>query len=1262
MSKFARFPDQKYINHVRDALWSGENRATVMIGSGLSKQAIPARPGVGALPVWDELATAMHNELVSPRQHNDEHCEQDRRADSESPLRIAQDYEDAFGRSGLHLFLQRQVRDGDFKPGKFHTRLLKLPWRDVFATNWDTLLERTRSQVPERAYSVVHNKDEIPLSTQPRIFKLHGSIDGHYPLVATEKDYDDYPKWQAPFVNTVQQAMMETVFCLIGFSGRDPNFLRWSSWVQENLGEVAPRIYLAGWLALCDDERIHLRENNVTSIDLACHPQSSRWPPHLRYKFALDWILRTLEYGRKYDVRQWPVVEDNKGPEPPVHLKPLEVVSSDQPMKESWSSGNNADSRSPEDSVRTALLTWAHNRRLYPGWLIAPLEVRQTLVSVTSDWESPILKVLDQLSPIDQLAALRELVWRYEITLEPISSELESAALGSLALVDCETQAVNGDFRPDISWSEVRESWREVALTLVTAARYKLDKESFCQRIEMLTPYFDDDHDVGHRINHEKSLWAAISLDFGELEIRLDGWKTQDCDPIWMVRKAALLSEAGREEESRGLIEGAVAELQRIPVDDESVAGPSREGWALWSTIDDKNRQEVFNRWSHLASRRCDAYAEQAEVASSLTASDRKSDPPDFDHGTRHSTSIGFAARRDFEFRKAYRAIRLSEIAGTPVAAPNAALGWANAADLAQRAAERLVKFEAELAARLVIRACTYDKDEALMRVLSRHSIAKMQDDGIQRLAEDCTRLIDYSLPRGWIEHIRVAIEVLSRLALRLDPDSALKTFDYAMSLYRDRQHPFASHTWISSPLQNLLSRIWKSLTRDQKKRRAIELLAAPIVGLDDFDVQFPNHHPDPGGLVSGYLDTPLPRRNADSEAQWQDVIRGLLRALRVEGAPRIRATRRLLPLAVNGILTESETTDVASALWHNDHTRVDGLPGGTELYDWAFFVLPEPKPGLAARRFIGKWLSGRRVESRLDLIRSGETTTVSVGAPPDKAIGLEDSIFNLGVAIDGLRDRGRSLGLADAERKYVVKLVSQWSNTAVCFHRDELVQREVRRWAIWVVDGLVPILSHVEIPESVGEILFEKLKNLTDFGIPAYGPIGGLVKLLPHRATDLASWLRTGMASDDHAKATSAVASLASWLQLSNVPGSSIQSPPKDVLRELGFIIGARRKAPLSEALRVGKVVFDEGSVDSQEVLRSSIAQGLDYLAEELRYDRELVDEDAPTLRLRCADLASSMAKAGLEETPAVARWLEIASKDPFAEVRNSVADSSGD
>ena len=51
------------------------------------------------------------------------------------------------------------VRDEDFVPGDMHKRLLRLPWRDVFTTNWDTLLDETCSFVADRSYSVVRKQE-----------------------------------------------------------------------------------------------------------------------------------------------------------------------------------------------------------------------------------------------------------------------------------------------------------------------------------------------------------------------------------------------------------------------------------------------------------------------------------------------------------------------------------------------------------------------------------------------------------------------------------------------------------------------------------------------------------------------------------------------------------------------------------------------------------------------------------------------------------------------------------------------------------------------------------------------------------------------------------------------------------------------------------------------------------------------------------------------------------------------------------------------
>ena len=217
-----------------------------MVGGGLSRCAVKARPDAGDAPLWHDLATEITKRLYPRHDSEDQPGEPGDKPTTGDLLSLAQEYEIAFGRTDLHRFLQQQIRDGDFTPGGVHEQLMRLPWRDVFTTNWDTLLERTGPQVVDRSYNTVVDMDQIPLANRPRIVKLHGSLPAQFPLIFAEEDYRTYPTEFAPFVNTVQQAMMETVFCLIGFSGNDPNFLHWSGWVRDNLGASAPKIYLGG--------------------------------------------------------------------------------------------------------------------------------------------------------------------------------------------------------------------------------------------------------------------------------------------------------------------------------------------------------------------------------------------------------------------------------------------------------------------------------------------------------------------------------------------------------------------------------------------------------------------------------------------------------------------------------------------------------------------------------------------------------------------------------------------------------------------------------------------------------------------------------------------------------------------------------------------------------------------------------------------------------------------------------------------------------
>ena len=1226
--------DQSHINRVRDALWQRSvGGASVMIGSGFSRNALKARPDANDPPTWREVAKAVYDKLYPQGEDSDLGT-----ATSDF-LRLAQEYEAAFGRGVLHSFLRELIRDDDFLPGDIHTRLLSLPWRDVFTTNWDTLLERARTSVAGRAYSVVRNMDEIPLANRPRIVKLHGSLPSHFPLIFTEEDYRTYPTKFAPFVNTVQQAMMETVFCLIGFSGDDPNFLQWSGWVRDNLGDVAPKIYLAGWLDLSPHRRRMLEDRKVVPIDLALHPKAGEWPEHLRHQYATEWLLHTLERGRPYDVTDWPSAIDQEHMELPTHLGPIEVVKSDTPQEEPHSPPSSSESGNAADSVRQLLGIWVHNRQLYPGWLAVPSSRRYLLSQCTNEWEPLILRLLPDFAPIERLNAIRELVWRKEILLEPISSQLESAVEEVLKSIDCQSRTIEGVVDLTIEWATVREAWRTIALALVTVARHSLDHDVFEQRIEALAPFLQDEPDVDHRIRHERCLWAMYSMDFEALDGLLKDWQTENCDPVWMMRKAALLFETGRQDEATALAEHALSAIREMPIGDLSLAGPSRESWALWLVAQPQDYQMRFKRWNELAPLKCNALMERQLIADAIKGNSETKEAPSFDLGTRRRQGMSFSNADPRG--AAYRAIRLSEVAGLPSYADHMDV----AANILKLAADKLATSDPEMAVRLVLRVSTYDQDKTLMRVLSRTCVAALSVDSARALARICNSVIEYALPRMvgadaharavfWIERMRVAMEVLSRLVLRLEPDMVQDVFDRALEYYRDDR--LARHPFSPDPVRNVLKRSWKALPEDLRSARVLDLLSAPIIGMDDFTSP-ESRYPDPGELLLEDVEDDLPPPTADNEGRWQEVVSLLVRGLHAGGEARKRASRRIAPMVFWGRLAEAESSQVAQALWSEKYTGPNDLPGDISLFDWVFILLPAPESDLGEQRFRHKWLTANRVLQ-------------------EDAPNLDDILWQVGRAILGLRKHGRSLDLSEDERSYLVEVVERWSDTSMPVQNFPFIDSRLHESTHRALTGLPSILVEIQIPESIGEKLYHKMKDQNEFGLPQFGLIAGLIKAMPNRFDELISTMRMGLVSDNVELAESAVVGLYHWLTTSAEADSQVQLPPNDLVREIGIMIATRRKKALGQALEVAKWVFEEGNNAQKEAIRDLALQGLGYLVEELRYDRERDqddDFDVPLLRWRCTHLALAMAECGFGDDPAVIRWSRNIEDDPLPEVR---------
>jgi hypothetical protein len=93
--------------------------------------------------------------------------------------------------------------------------------------------------------TTVIQSSELAIKKNQNIIKIHGSIpaegSGHFGFdgdvsknyVISQEDYDSYGEKHEAFMQLMRISLLQESFCLFGFSGVDPNFLGWISWVRD---------------------------------------------------------------------------------------------------------------------------------------------------------------------------------------------------------------------------------------------------------------------------------------------------------------------------------------------------------------------------------------------------------------------------------------------------------------------------------------------------------------------------------------------------------------------------------------------------------------------------------------------------------------------------------------------------------------------------------------------------------------------------------------------------------------------------------------------------------------------------------------------------------------------------------------------------------------------------------------------------------------------------------------------------------------------
>lgn len=492
------------LEHIRRYLNLG--KASIMVGAGFSKNAKKA-PSV-TVKDWNALTNDFIDRLYTKEELSHLNLK------FVSPLRIASQIEATYGRHELEDIIKSAVPDESLTPGLLHENLVRLPWKDIFTMNYDTLIERAAKAIGKK-YEIVTTKETLYYQSGGRIIKLHGSHPNAKPFIITEEDYRCYKDEYPEFVNTVRQALLETVFCLIGFSGEDPNFLEWLGWVRDIMGKRMSPVYMISTQSqrINESELALLGSRGITVIQR---------PECLSIEEFFEFIFKLLSV--KPDQAKWT-------------------------LSQSIKSLNHHKKFDNEKSVKQAINTLKAKREAYPGWLLLR-EDRMNRFEIYSPKREMdgIASDIQDIQKIQNnellLEYLYEIDWRFRKNFSPLFIENWYATI--LTQFTTEEWLSKNDYFHCAS-----------SLTISLFQTYRLsfnDTEAF--QLENLINKYSHKLDLEefNRFRYEQCLLRLPLLKYDDIYSILEEWKPTSEDYQGVILKSTVLNEIGEQDQAISLL------------------------------------------------------------------------------------------------------------------------------------------------------------------------------------------------------------------------------------------------------------------------------------------------------------------------------------------------------------------------------------------------------------------------------------------------------------------------------------------------------------------------------------------------------------------------------------------------------------------------------------------------------------------------------------------------------------------------------------
>lgn len=1230
----ADVPDsiRPYLNEIAERLWAG--RAAVMVGAGFSKNA-----GHG-FPNWDQLGDLFYQEAhgVKPDPANQKYL---------NTLRLAEEVQAAIGRPALENLLHSNIPDLNIEPSDPHVELLELPWVDVFTTNYDTLLERASAKVVTRRYEPVVNKDDIPYAIKPRIVKLHGSFPSERPFIITEEDYRRYPDDYAPFVNTVQQALLENTFCLIGFSGDDPNFLQWIGWIRDNLGkDKTQKIYLVGVFNLSSARLQLLAQRGIIVIDFSCCHGIEKH----EHKKALDRFFEHIR-SKKPDVLDWPYNPKTMRPE------------------------HGADRI---EEVQKITEEWRQHRQSYPGWLILPHDNRENLWLFTDAWVN-YLPDTEKSPPGLDIQYAFELIWRLERCLLPVFDNIAEFCEKLLEKywpfqngnppANCQIHPGIDKFQ-DLPWHDYRQAWLAIAVAMLRFYREEgyLDKWKEAEiQIKALSDHLSAEQN--EFLNYEGFLFSLFTLDLPNAKQRIENWRPNETQPYWMAKRAAGLAEIGLLSEaetiSRDALENVRKKLnQKVDTSDLILVSLESNAMLLGKYIQDaaalekgklgtlQDKRIQFNdRWNELKGLKCDPWYEIKLFELTLK------DPPvkrkiitekrGFDIG--RVTQTHHFSSTDKEVLSAYAFLRFCEEVGLPYRIGS----YTMATKTALESLQRISQYSSFWAIATLVRLGDAKAADSLF---SRESVYRFTANEADQLIQSYLDALNkcrvdihsgdafQNVSYGW-RLAQVLPEVISRLCCKCSGETKQRVLEFVYDIYAS---PYKTNY---RNVKNLTKRLMRSMSEVEQYGLVPDLLKIPFPEnlnlfvkdefLNPFLLLEVNHKPEC-----------VPDLDIKPE-----LIDHLFRQTALDNLDRRRwAITSLVTLLNLQLLDESQSRNLAQVIWRV--TDQYGLPDGTDFYKFAFLGFPHPEDVDPSRLFKNYIKS---TPFPIQKNKQDEGIGITGGNIPivHEIIGANSNDENFWTVEDAIEILQRLLDWWDADKN---RLSENENVPSVFLSIQEEFRERFARMVELLAEVVGPKLS-ADSPDEIKTSLDRLLKEVREYDMTVLEAEAACLHIYPEQKVDVCIRINEALTSNQNNVQRDGLGAIARIILDSYDSDASSTVPDPDSM--LSQYLMWCPIHSLSPALLIISRILKNSPTCFSSCLEVATLRRLDRLLIDTAYDSDNPDLNFDE-KLEVRRISSITAAAiwtyyrsrSLSAPKIIEKWRETClSLDEFSEIRNAWA-----